>query len=118
MEKTVLKLREKYRLKESCGACPEAYEVYLGDREIAYLRLRHGCFTASVAAQDIYEDFPRGDGIFFDGERAHYLHKALLAIDAHVDPDGDYGCLDPDEAIPEISEEDRSENSSALDRFF
>ena len=35
-----------YRLILTCGACPEQYDVFDGDRQVGYLRLRHGHFRA------------------------------------------------------------------------
>jgi hypothetical protein len=30
-------------LRQTCEACPEQYDAYLGDNRIGYLRLRYGC---------------------------------------------------------------------------
>jgi len=73
-----------YRLKMTCGACPEQYDVYdKEDNLIAYLRLRHGYFYAAcphVGGVVVYEASPRGDGVFESYEREHYLSTALEAI--------------------------------------
>lgn len=69
------------RLVLTCGACPEQYDVYLGDEEIGYLRLRHGRFRAEYHDKVVYTSTPRGDGTFADdGERAVELTKACQAI--------------------------------------
>lgn len=78
----------KYELKdiileETCGACPEQYEAYIGDRNVGYLRLRHGYFRVDYphhAGEVIYEAEPKGDGMFEDDERDFYLTKAKEAI--------------------------------------
>ena len=71
-------------LKMTCGACPEQYDVFHGDEQVGYLRLRHGTFSASVpdyGGETVYEAYPQGDGIFEDDERVFYLRAAVRAID-------------------------------------
>jgi hypothetical protein len=74
----------KYRL-EGGGMCPEQYDVFDGDREVGYLRLRHGWFRADWTEGEtvtVYEAHPNGDGGFDDDERDKYLTAAVEAIDA------------------------------------
>jgi hypothetical protein len=33
---------------ETCGACPEQYDVFFNDKAIGYVRLRHGLLTVRV----------------------------------------------------------------------
>lgn len=72
-------------LKKTCGECPEQYDAYMGDRQIGYLRLRHGHFTVQAGDVDgkvVYEtsDFC-GDGKFeIDEERNAHLRKACRAL--------------------------------------
>jgi hypothetical protein len=71
------------RLVMTCGACPEQYNAYDGDKQVGYLRLRHGGFTVEApecGGELIYEASPRGDGIFEDDERDYYLRFAVDAI--------------------------------------
>jgi len=71
------------RLFRTCYACPEQYDAYDGDKQVGYLRLRHGCFTVEcpdVAGTMVYSAGPRGDGIFEDDERDYYLRFAVDAI--------------------------------------
>lgn len=71
------------RLVLTCGACPEQYDVYDGDEQVGYLRLRHGRFRAEVphsGGRTVYEGLPMGDGIFLDEERDRYLTTAVRAI--------------------------------------
>lgn len=71
------------RLVETCEACPEQYDAYMGDKLIGYLRLRHGHFTVrypGVMGKLVYEANPKGDGIFEDDERKFYLDKAIKAL--------------------------------------
>ena len=75
-----------YELIMTCGACPEQYDVMKDGEVVGYLRLRHGYFYAScpdVRGKTVYEAEPRGDGIFEDDERQHYLTEAVAAIDKH-----------------------------------
>lgn len=71
-------------LRETCGACPEAYDVYDGDTCVGYLRLRHGYFRADCHGETVYEGHPKGDGIFESGERAYFLNAACRAILAEL----------------------------------
>ncbi|MBS7702684.1 hypothetical protein [Chelatococcus asaccharovorans] len=73
-----------YRLKQTCWACPEQYDVFRGAEQVGYLRLRHGRFDASVPDVDggiVYEAMPKGDGRFEDDERDRFLREAVAAID-------------------------------------
>lgn len=72
----------------TCGACPEQYDVYLDNKQVGYLRLRHGIFRAhykDCAGENIYTATPQGDGIFEDDEREYYLTNAILSLLTHHD---------------------------------
>lgn len=75
-----------YKLECTCPACPEQYDVFMSDGQLAgYLRLRHGHFRADVPAcggETIYSSSPKGDGMFDDDERVPELTKAVEAIHA------------------------------------
>jgi hypothetical protein len=74
-----------YKLVRTCMACPEQYDVYLGEEKVGYLRLRHGHFTAETPdcmETLVYRAEPSGDGIFEDDERVFHLQKAIYAIRA------------------------------------
>ena len=66
--------------------CPEQYDVFDGEKEVGYLRLRHGQFRADWTEDGrdttVYEGCPNGDGGFDDDERDKYLTAAVNAIDA------------------------------------
>ena len=65
--------------------CPEQYYVFDGEKEVGYLRLRHGQFRAYWTEGEtvtVYEAYPNGDGGFDDDEREKYLTAAVQAIDA------------------------------------
>jgi hypothetical protein len=81
----------KIRLVLSCAACPEAYECFVGDKHVGYLRLRHGGFTVDypdVGGERIYEARPSGDGCFDEDERDYYLRFAVDAILRRLDNGG------------------------------
>jgi hypothetical protein len=64
-------------------ACPEQYDVFDGDTQIGYLRLRHGFFRADYphcGGVTVYESNTRGDGIFDDDERQSELQNAIAAL--------------------------------------
>lgn len=73
-------------LKETCGACPEQYDAFLGTLygpQVGYLRLRHGFFTVDYPdynGRNILTARPMGDGEFMDDEREEYLQLAKMAI--------------------------------------
>ena len=74
------------RLVCTCSACPEQYDVFSGDEQVGYLRLRHGYFRADVpdcGGDKVYESYTKGDGIFEDDERLVELTKAVKAIKKH-----------------------------------
>ena len=71
------------RLVQTCGACPEQYDAFIGDELVGYLRLRHGYFYASYPGIDgdkVYDANTIGDGIFEWEERKTHLDRATLAI--------------------------------------
>lgn len=72
-----------YDLIQTCGACPEQYDVFFEGEQVAYLRLRHGRFYAEcpdVGGKRVYEAYPEGDGIFLWDEREEYLTNAIKAV--------------------------------------
>ena len=78
-----------YELRLTCNACPEQYDVFKDGNQVAYLRLRHGWFYASVpdCSNDIvYEAIPEGDGIFKEHERMKYLTEAIEAVEKYNKP--------------------------------
>ncbi len=71
------------RLSKVCGMCPEQYEVFLGERSVGWLNLRHGRFTADCPLHTVvYEARPKEDGSFYDDEdeRDFYLREGCKAI--------------------------------------
>jgi hypothetical protein len=76
-----------YHLQQTCSACPEQYDVFdNNDKQVAYLRLRHGHFRADVpecGVETVYSANPEGDGCFLESERVKYLTEAILAVQAY-----------------------------------
>lgn len=74
-----------FRLNMTCGACPEQYDVFLGEDLVGYLRLRHGSFRADYVFEDqdeqVYYANPKGDGVFEQEERFEYLSNAIAALE-------------------------------------
>lgn len=74
-----------FKLVQICGACPEAYNVFLSTDEkqedcVGYMRLRHGYFYAEYRGQTVYDANPNGDGLFDRDERSRHLNLACQAI--------------------------------------
>lgn len=68
---------------QTCAACPEQYEVFLGDQQIGYLRLRHGTFRADYpdcGGLTVYEIEALGDGVFEPLEREPHMLLAVRAL--------------------------------------
>lgn len=70
----------KIQLKQTCGACPEQYDVFIDDICLGYMRLRHGHFYAQYRGTDVFEGYPKGDGVFEWDERTSWLNRACQAI--------------------------------------
>lgn len=72
----------------TCPACPEQYNVYLGDKQVGYVRLRHGKLWATASdhkGETVYEAETKGDGMFdTDEERERHL-TAIAAAIRHAD---------------------------------
>lgn len=80
--------KEEIRLIKTCNACPEQYNAFVGDKQVGYLRLRHGEFKVVVPDVDgkiVYRAYCAGDGEFEDKERSFFLNEAKKAIIRHVD---------------------------------
>ena len=74
---------KEIQLVQTCGACPEAYDAFLGDKQVGYLRLRHGFFRVDFPdyrGEQIVGAYPEGYGMFLDHEREMYLSMAKSAI--------------------------------------
>lgn len=76
-----------YKLVCTCMACPEQYDVFQvnedgTEKEVAYLRLRHGLFYAACpfGGVVVYTSNVRGDGIFEDDERQYHLNAAIQKV--------------------------------------
>lgn len=83
----LIDMLKEIRLVQTCGACPEQYDAFIGDELVGYLRLRHGYFTVqyqSPSGELVYSAEPQGDGLFEDNEREGYLSIAKMKlIDKH-----------------------------------
>lgn len=77
-----------FELDQTCGACPEQYDVYKNGEQVGYLRLRHGYFRADYpdcGGETVYHANTIGDGIFDDSERMLHITAALSAIQVKID---------------------------------
>ena len=77
------------RLELTCEACPEQYEVFDGEKQVAYLRLRHGYYSVTVPdvmGEDILNGEPVGEGMFEPEERFNYMAKTLRLIQKTLKP--------------------------------
>ncbi len=79
----------EFRLDQTCKCCPEQYDVFLGERPVGYLRLRHGYFAAyypDPGGDVVYEADTFGDGGFEPDERDMHLALAVDAIKLKLTP--------------------------------
>lgn len=81
----------KYKIIQTCGSCPEQYEMYHGKKMIGYFRLRHGRFRADypdAGDETVYEAFTIGDGNFHDeDERKKHMEAATRIIKERYEHD-------------------------------
>jgi hypothetical protein len=67
----------------TCSACPEQYDVYLGTKQVGYVRLRWGhlyCDYPDVSGEDLYSyEFEEGFKGCFDSEEERLDHLKLIA---------------------------------------
>lgn len=78
------------RLVQTCDACPEQYNAFDGEKQVGYLRLRHGTFYVDCpdsGGEEVYRARPAGDGMFENGERDYYLRFAVKAIEDWIKKD-------------------------------
>ena len=71
----------KIELQQTCGSCPEQYDVFFGGKAIGYLRLRNGFFCAEHNEETVYSAHTIGDGSFDCEERSYHLDMAIKAIE-------------------------------------
>lgn len=74
----------KYMLEQTCGACPEQYDMLdKSGNTVGYFRLRNGNFTVECpdcGGKLVFKASPQGDGVFEYDEREYYLTMGYLAI--------------------------------------
>lgn len=73
----------KFKLLQTCWACPEQYDVFLEGQQVGYLRLRNGYFRCqypNCGGEIIFATFPKGDGMFEEEEREPIIEMAIAAI--------------------------------------
>jgi hypothetical protein len=67
----------------TCPSCPEQYDALIDGEKVGYLRLRHGRFYVECpecGGDRVFVAEPKGDGMFDEDEREHYLTLAAKAI--------------------------------------
>ncbi len=72
-----------FEFHETCGACPEQYDVYLEGKQVGYVRLRWGglrCDYPDVGGQTVYRyDFDDGLMGCFDDDKQRDFHLEKIA---------------------------------------
>lgn len=78
---------------QTCGACPEQYDVYKGDEIVGYVRLRHSflrCDYPCCGGETIYEKCYNEDdlgGFLNDFERMRQLNIIAKKINKRIEDD-------------------------------
>lgn len=76
--------------RQTCSACPEQYDVYRGDVQVGYVRLRHGSLRADVprcGGQTVYSTIDvDGDGCFNSYDE---MLRHLTAIAEIINEEGE-----------------------------
>lgn len=74
---------EEFEFVKTCDACPEQYDVFKGDVEIGWVRLRYGSLSAHYMGRVIYahyfDDEYKGE-FSSDDEREHFLEVIAKEI--------------------------------------
>lgn len=86
-----------FELVKTCSACPEQYDVFLNNKQVGYLRLRHGYFSCDFLCGDgeeVYSADTIGNGMFEDEERDFHLKLAINAIKLRLDKYKDANVLE------------------------
>jgi len=85
-----MSLMKLYKLDQTCGACPEQYDVFRDNKQVGYIRLRGGILTVQYSdAGGIllmrieFENDPLKGMFDTQEEKEFYLNKALEAIEKH-----------------------------------
>lgn len=81
-----------YRFKQLTPFCPMQYDIYLGNQNIAYLRLRHGLLTVDLYGEKIIKtifskEFDDSKGFFKEEELPqfiNYLNEIAKEIDLNI----------------------------------
>lgn len=72
-----------FEFRETCGACPEQYDVYLEGKQVGYVRLRGGflrCAYPDCGQETIYEyGFTDNWMGCFDSNEQRDFHIDLIA---------------------------------------
>jgi hypothetical protein len=72
-----------YRFQLTCFACPEQYDVYKGDEQVAYIRLRWGALRATVpdvGGEEIYTvNFLEENRGVFPSPKSRAFHLTEIA---------------------------------------
>ena len=77
-----------FQLKQTCGGCPEAYNIYCNKTYVGNARLRHGHFAIVDDMGDVVfsENPPGSDGIFAnDAVRTDCLTRGLTKLLMSID---------------------------------
>lgn len=75
---------KEYTLINLSMACPEAYDVYKNDQQVAYFRVRYGLFSVRIPTSlgdTVYTAEVAGEACFEDDERDFYLHEGIEAVE-------------------------------------
>lgn len=70
------------RLEELCSDYPEAYNLFIQDKEVGYLKVRGGIFSVEydLTSKIIFTTVVDGDGCFCDHERDYFLRKGIKEV--------------------------------------
>jgi len=68
------------RLVKTSSVCPEQYDVFQGDLEIGYIKLRNGVLRAMSGPRTVYLTKLGEQNFFHDNEREYYLDYCVASI--------------------------------------
>ena len=74
---------DNLRFEQTCVACPEQYDVFDGQDQIGYVRVRNGRLTVEspfCGGSLLLSEAVDGDGMFEDYERAEWLQTIAVIL--------------------------------------
>lgn len=80
-------MQRTLQIVKTCDYAPEQYDVFDGDKQVGYMRLRWGQFTVhcpDVGGELVYSAVTGFGSFDSKGQRSHHLALAIAAIEKWI----------------------------------